>query len=391
MTGNREALRVVGTSVTLPEPLRRRAVEDLGFPIRFTILDGESCLRQGVLHPESYDVYDQWFYSAELLWTAGAIQAIDTTRIDRWRDVVLPDGGQGARPGDVLYVQHDQRLGPAPSSAISMLPTTYNADSFAWGPEVRDLLRPDEEASWAWLFDERWHGRCTVNHDPAVGVVELALGARAAGLMKVQDVGNLSIDEIDRLFDLLERRRKSGHFNRCWSTHEESIRQMSGANCVLGALWAPAYYALRAAGHDLSYAVPREGYRSWQSGLCLSSALHPAQRDMAYSYLNWWLSGVPGALLARQGYYMSVIDPVAEILSPAEHGYWYEGLPASEMLHGLDGRVVVRKGERREGGSHRDRIARIVLWSTLMPEHNYLARRWRAFWSGAAAPGGAGR
>ena len=160
---------------------------------------------------------------------------------------------------------------------------------------------------------------------------------------------------------------------------------MAAPGCTLGAIWSPAFYELRAAGADLRYAVPREGYRGWQGGLCLSAALTSPRREMAYAYLNWWLDGVPGAILARQGYYMSVVQPVHHLLSSAEWAYWYDGRPATADLPGMRGPPVVRAGERREGGSHQARIARITAWSTLMPEHNYLARRWRDFWAGSVA------
>ncbi|RUU52886.1 hypothetical protein EOD07_25685 [Mesorhizobium sp. M2C.T.Ca.TU.002.02.1.1] len=83
--------------------------------------------------------------------------------------------------------------------------------------------------------------------------------------------------------------------------------------------------------------------------------------------------------MARQGYYMSVVEPVKQSLSPAEWNYWYGGLPAAHDLPGLAAPVVVRAGERREGGDYKERVSRIAVWSTIMPEHNYLARRWREF------------
>ena len=94
-----EALRVIGTSATLTGALRRQAHADLDFPIEFEVLDGLACQSRGVLSPESYDVYDQWFHSLDLLWTAGSIQAIDTGRIGRWPQVrssgVFGGAGQG--------------------------------------------------------------------------------------------------------------------------------------------------------------------------------------------------------------------------------------------------------------------------------------------------------
>jgi len=104
--------------------------------------------------------------------------------------------------------------------------------------------------------------------------------------------------------------------------------------------------------------------------------------DVAYAYLNWWLSGWPGAVMARQGYYMSIPKRVRPFLDPAEWDYWYEGKPAAKDLEGTDGRVAVRAGAVRSGGSYWRRASRIAVWNTVMDEHNYLARRWSELTAG---------
>ncbi|WP_374641236.1 PotD/PotF family extracellular solute-binding protein [Tabrizicola sp.] len=382
-------LRIIGTSSTLTAELCRAARRDLPFPIEFEVLDGPSCMRRGVLKPESYDIYDQWFYSLDVLWTAGAIQAIDTSRIRRWPEVRIAGQipGSAAKqvgaPSAQLFVRHDGTLAERPDDPapprIGMLPTTYNADSFGYARELLAELAPNETESWAWLLDDRWHGRCTLSLDPAGSAVELALAARAAGLVDVRDPGNLTIEEIDALFQVLLSLKRRGHFTRFWGTSEDSVALMAGGNAVIGSLWSPAYYALRGMGRDIIHGAPREGYRGWHSGLCLSANVTGAMRDAAYAYLNWWLDGTPGAIMARQGYYVSVVDTLRETLSQAEWDYWYEGKPASEDLPGLAATIAVRRGETREGGNYLNRVARISAWSTVMPEHNYLARRWREF------------
>ncbi len=389
MTG--PALRVIGTSVTLTGELRRRAAADLPFPIEFEVLDGQACLRRGVLQPESYDVYDQWFHSVDVLWTAGSIQPIDTARIRRWPQVrvagQLPGAragrSRGAVPTEQMFVQPDRTLGPAHAQAgapqIGMLPTTYNVDSFAYARDLVADTRPGEAESWAWLLDDRWHGRCTLSLDPAGSAVELALAARSAGLVALNDPGDLTIEEIDALFEVLMSRKRRGHFTRFWGSSEESVGLMAGPNCILGSLWSPAFYTLRGMGRDVVYAAPQEGYRGWHSGLCLSAAAGDAARAAAYAYMNWWLDGTPGAIMARQGYYISVVEPLKDTLSEAEWQYWYDGKAAAEDLPGVSVPVAVRRGERREGGNYQDRVARVAVWSTIMPEHNYLARRWREF------------
>jgi putative spermidine/putrescine transport system substrate-binding protein len=281
----------------------------------------------------------------------------------------------------MLYVQPDRTLGLLPASPdapeIAMLPTAYNVDSFAYRRELSALREPGEAESWAWLLDDRWHGRCTLSQDPAMSAVELALAARSAGLMRIADPGDLTIEEIDELFEYLLALKRSGHFSRFWSSTEDSVRLMSSSGVVIGALWSPAYYAMRGKGIDLVYAAPKEGYRGWHSGLSLSAAVAGRKLDMAYAYLNWWLDGAPGALMTRQGYYMSVVEPLRDTLAEAEWDYWYGGSAAACDLPGADAPVVVPRGERREGGSYLERVGKITVWNTIMPEHNYLVRRWR--------------
>ena len=95
-----------------------------------------------------------------------------------------------------------------------------------------------------------------------------------------------------------------------------------------------------------------------------------AALDAAYDYLNWWLSGWPGAMMARQGYYMAAQENVLDHLSPAEWDYWYLGKPASTDLCGPDGTVIVRRGAVRNGGSYWERLSRISVWNSSIDEHN---------------------
>jgi len=87
--------------------------------------------------------------------------------------------------------------------------------------------------------------------------------------------------------------------------------------------------------------------------------------------------------MSRQGYYISVPSAVQRVLGKDEWGYWYEGHAALRDLPGTDGRIVVRAGQVRSGGSYAARTSHIAVWNTTMDEHNYLVRRWTEF----ASPG----
>ncbi len=127
-------------------------------------------------------------------------------------------------------------------------------------------------------------------------------------------------------------------------------------------------------------AEPEEGYRAWHGGQSIARHVSGPQLEMAYEYLDWWLSGWAGAVMARQGYYISAPAALKAHLTPAEWAYWYDGREAAEDLVGVDGvTVVVHKGEKRPGGSYAERARRIAVWNTVMDEYNSASRLWARF------------
>ena len=57
---SRATLKVIGTSVTLTEQLRRQAARDLPFRIEFEVLDGLACQRRGIMSPATVR-HEVWF------------------------------------------------------------------------------------------------------------------------------------------------------------------------------------------------------------------------------------------------------------------------------------------------------------------------------------------
>ncbi len=387
-TARRPHLRVLGTEITLIEPLRRLAQEELDIDLSFEVLDFMSAQRKAALEPDSFDVYDHCFHNLDIVWFWRAIQPIELDRIELWNEVgalarhgkisPLASFGRGENPIKVLYVQPDLSLGEKQASRISMLPTVHNLDAFAYLPDLFPDRRPDE-ASWAWLFDPEVKGRLALVDEPGIGLFDAALAFEARGDIRFADIGNMSVAEIDALMALLWARKREGIFAGLWRTAAQSVIGMMSGRAGIGSMWSPGITAVQQAGRTLKEAVPREGYRAWHSGLCLSARLSGEQRETAYRYLNWWLGGAAGALLARQGFYMSAPGRVRAAIDPAEWDYWYEGKPATRALPGTDGRAVVRAGAVRAGGSYWHRAEHITVWNTVMDEYNYLTRRWSEF------------
>ncbi len=385
----RRRLRVLGTDISLLESIRRQAESDLGFGLDFEVLDFPSCQRKAALHPDTYDVYDQCFHNLSIVWFWGALQPIDTTWIRGWdkvNDLTKRGGlntyarrGYGDAPADKLYVQPGHSLGPAPSRYIAMLPTVHNFDSFGYDTRVFGDVIPGRE-SWAMLFDPRGKGRLALVDEPAIGLFDVALAAEASGALSFADIGNMSVKEVDALFKFLDGKRRDGFFRACWSTAQEAGELFRQHKVAVASMWSPAYNELGAEADAIREAAPEEGYRAWHGGLSIARHVEGPKLTMAYEYLDWWLTGFPGAVMARQGYYVPVPTAVREELSKAEWGYWYEGREAAEDLVGADGKtIVVRTGARRSGGSYGERASHIALWNTVMDEHNYVSRNWSRF------------
>ncbi|WP_226571032.1 ABC transporter substrate-binding protein [Mangrovibacter yixingensis] len=387
MVNDQLTLRVLGTSVTLLELLRVRAEQDLGIKIEYLLHSVEDAQRIAVMQPESYDIYDQWFHNIDFVWPARAIQPLEIKRLKYWDEVnelakqgtLSPDGkvADGSVPSQRLYVQRDLSLSSHPSNLISMLPLTHNADSFAYHTDLLPASLRGQQESWGWLFDDALTGQVALQEDAAMGGIDAALAMQGAGLARFNNIGNLSLDEIDVLTNALARLNRHGHFAAFWSTQDQACELIDNHQVEVQSLWAPIYFRHHFHQRGYKMAHPREGYRAWYGGMSLSRCATGKIKDAAYEYLNWWLSGWPGAVMARQGYYISNPERSRAFLSSAEWDFWYGGKPATETLFDALGAPLIAKGEIRDGGSYEQRMSHIAVWNSVMDEHNYLTRQWQ--------------
>ncbi|MBO6512476.1 MAG: extracellular solute-binding protein [Phycisphaerales bacterium] len=392
-TGRRKpiTLQVTGTHVTLQEQIRLAAEADLGIKIEFSPGGSAAVLQKASTRPESFHVYEQWSNSIPILWQSRAIQPIDTNRIEHWSSInplsktgrLTPQSsaGRGDTPNSILYIQNDSTLGSDQSGQVSYLPYVHNVDSFGYDTRVIPAGEAYTEESWSWLLDERWKGKVAVVNEPTIGLFDLALAAQAKGVMEFDDIGDMTLSEIDTLFDYLVELQKTGHFSGVWGSVPESVSFMESGRVVIESMFSPGASALRSRGVPVRYAAPKEGYRAWHGVMCLSSACNEEEADAAYRYMNWWLSGRAGAIMARQGYYISIADKAREYLDTNEWGYWYDGKAAQGPILGTDGRVVATEGQFRNGGSYEERFKRIAVWNTVMTNYEHTLTRWGEFLS----------
>lgn len=382
----RTKLRVMGTHVTLQEPLRLQAQKDLGIDLEFEPGGSAEVLQKAATRPESFDLYEQWSDSMNILWQAGTIQPIDKQRIRYWSEInslsktgrLSPEAkiGKGDSPHKLLYVQNGGSLGSDETNRISFLPYVHNVDSFGYNTSVIPKGVPYETESWGWLLDDQYRGKVALVNVPTIGIFDAALAAEAQGLMQFADIGAMTHAEIDQLFEILIDKNIAGHFAGFWNSVPESISFMETGRVAIESMFSPAVSSLNGLGIPVTYAAPKEGYRAWHGVMCLSANTEGRVKDAAYDYMNWWLSGWPGAFIARQGYYISNPERSQPYLQDEEWNYWYQGKEAIRDLKGIDGNISVKAGTIRTGGSYNKRFSNVAVWNTVMPTYDYTVQRW---------------
>jgi len=384
-------VRVMGTHVTLQEELRKQAMKDLGINLEFEPKGSAAVLQKAASNPSSFDLYEQWSDSINILWQAQAIQPIEIERIKNWHEInaltkkgkITDDAwiGKGDAPNKLLYVQADGSLGSTPSKTISFMPYVHNVDSFGYNTNVIKKGIAYESESWSWLLNDEYKGKVALINAPTIGIFDAALAAQASDLMKFENIGNMTIAEIDQLFLILTEKKQNGHFAGFWTSVPQSVDYMVSKRASIQSMFSPGVSASKGQGIPVTYASPKEGYRAWHGVMCLSAKTQGYVKDAAYEYMNWWLSGYPGAFIARQGYYISNPERSRELMSKAEWDYWYKGKEATSELRGTDGRVSVKPGEVRDGGSYTRRFRQIAVWNTVMDNYDYSLDKWYEFLS----------
>lgn len=382
-------LRVLGTHVTLQEEIRQAAMADLGIDIQFEPGGSAAVLQKASTKPESFDLYEQWSNSINILWHAGSIKGIDRDRIENWDEIndltktgrIVPEAnlGLGDAPFRLLHVQSDGSLAQNQTGLISFLPYVHNMDSFGYDSRAIETGIPYETESWGWLLDPKFRGRVGIVNEPTIGLFDLALSAQARGLMFFEDMGNMTVRELDQLLSILIEFKQAGHFSGFWSSVPQSVDFIVRDRVDIQSMFSPGVTAANGQGVPVVFAAPKEGYRAWHGVMCLSSKTEGHVEDAAYDYMNWWLSGWPGAFIARQGYYISNPERSRPLLSENEWDYWYDGKQTSVNLRGTDGNIAVKAGSSRRGGSYHERLSNIAIWNTVMNNYDYSVDRWYEF------------
>jgi putative spermidine/putrescine transport system substrate-binding protein len=383
----RVTLRYLSTAVNQSPAIAEKASEDLGIDIEYIAVNTDEVPRRVITQPNSFDLVDSEYFSLPNLVPSGNMVGMDANRIDRIDELatVIASGTvdgenvgwDGTAPHEVLYLEDKNAttFATEPTEWITLIPTTYNADTLGLRPDLIDK----EITSWASLLDPDFAGKTAIINIPSIGIMDAAMAIEARGDITYSDKGNMTREEIDFTIEKLIEAKRAGQFRAFWSNFQESVNLMASGEVVLQSMWSPAVTAVRTQGIPCVYQPLKEGYRAWASGFGLPRTLDGRKEDAAYEFINWFLSGWAGAHLSKQGYYPAVLDTAKEYMEPYEWAYWYEGKAAEQDIMAPDGRILEEAGAVRDGGSYAARMGAVACWNAVMDENQYMVRKWNEF------------
>ncbi|WP_375410349.1 PotD/PotF family extracellular solute-binding protein [uncultured Methylobacterium sp.] len=380
-------LRYLGTAVNQSADIARKVKEDLGIIIEYIPVVTDEVSKRVVTQPNSFDIVDSEYFSLKKLIPSGNMMGMDARRIKQADNITSvfskgelngkKIGDQGTAPKKVFYLesQAGKTFATSPTEWITLIPTTYNADTLGIRPDL--IKRPI--TSWKELLNPEFKGRASILNIPSIGIMDAAMVIEATGDYTYPDKGNMTKAEIDRTIKLLIEAKRAGQFRALWQDFNESVNLMASGETVIQSMWSPAVTKVRSQGVACTYQPLKEGYRAWASGFGLPKTLTGRKLDAAYDFVNWFLSGWAGAYLNRQGYYSAVLETAKTQMEPYEWAFWMEGKPAEKDIKGPDGSVLEKAGATRDGGSFEQRMGGVACWNAVMDENTYMVRKWNEF------------
>lgn len=289
----------------------------------------------------------------------GLTQPIDVSRLTHWNRLhplfaegqATPDSplGLGANPGRMMW------LNPEKTRTI-FAPMFFQMDSI--GYNSRHVQAENNTLSWGELFNPRYRGRVALFGIDWLGMLDAALGMQALGLLPATtNPTNLTNAEVDTVIAFLIEKKREGHFRALWRAYGELVNLMTSEEVWIADAWWPVAVEVARRGVPMRYAVAKEGYRAWCQGYAISSNCRDL--DLAYDWLNFWMSGFPGARQSEIGYF-STTDTYGPYLDEATKRAVYDGVD-------------------RDGGSLEDRARKVYVWNTRPDNMGYYTEKWNEF------------
>ncbi len=350
-------LSVVGATFNLRDVILQEFTKRTGITVK-PWLSPSAQARADRLRLAPVDTLESGMDFVKYAWDDKLIQPIDLSRVPLWKRAprLFQEGqeaptspvGFGDNPGRLMYADKEK-------TKAKYIPYMYQFDSVGYNPDR--VPARNNVLSWGELFNPKWRGKVALYGIDWLGMLDAALGMHALGLLKANDLTNLTEKEVDTVILFLKEKKKEGHFRAFWKAFGELVNLMAAQEVWIADAWWPAVVEVRKKGVPCRYAEAVEGYRAWAVGSCLSATAKNV--DGAYEWFNFWLEGFAGAEQSKLGFYAPV-DTYKKYLTPEQVREWYDGVG-------------------RDGGSVANRNAKIFVWNTKPKNQEYYADKWNEF------------
>lgn len=321
-----------------------------------------------------FDLINTNFNQIRPLIEEGTFREVSVSDIPAWNENVTPLFREAGTPG---YNQNSKWpiAGIYPSDDVETgnyrtfeagVPNWYGFDAFGYveGKAGGDLN------SYGAIFAEENRGHATLLNEPVTSIMKVATYLQGSGQADFEGtLSNLSLGDLDIVFDFLTEKRREGQFRLFWTDFGQLVDLLVAEEIWVGDFWASAVAAAREQGAPVRFVNnPTEGSNGWIHGSCISSESPNA--ETAIEYQNWWLeSGFGGAILATQGYYSPRPDRVRDVLGDqsttvegiSDWDYWYEGAVPEERP------------------ALSDRLENVADWQQFPDNFSEYSRRWTQF------------
>src|SRR5215472_18124984 len=196
-----KVLRYLGTAVNQSADIAKKAKEDTGITIEYIPVTTDEVTKRAITQPNSFDLLDEEYFSLRKVIPSGNLVGMDAKRIKNAEKITpiftkgeLPDGkkigDQGTAPKKVFYLEGptSKKFATSPTQWITLIPTTYNADTLGIRPDL--IKRPI--GSWSELLNLEFKGKASILNIPSIGIMDAAMVVESLGTHKYRDKGNMT-------------------------------------------------------------------------------------------------------------------------------------------------------------------------------------------------------
>ena len=181
-------------------------------------------------------------------------------------------------------------------------PTVLQGDSFAYLPEKTGPLD-----SYAALFDPKFKGYVALEDNYTTAGAKTALYLKASGKADINNVHDMTADELKKVIDFLIAQKKAGQFRVIWNSFQQAVDLIVNKEVYVIDCWEPMVFVAKSKGIDAVYADPKEGYLLWAMAAYIvrNPKRTAKQNAAAYQLLDFMLGGWYGAKITTTRGYMT--------------------------------------------------------------------------------------